>query len=107
MATSTAPETLRRTAKSVPELFLRRIGKTPDRPAYKTPVGESGWRTLTWRDAGERVLAIAHGLLSLGLAREQRVGILCGTRVEWILVDLGILCAGGATTTVYPSSTAE
>ena len=35
------------------------------------------------------------------------MAILSGTRVEWILVDLGILCAGGATTTIYPSSTPE
>src|SRR4030095_16908363 len=41
------------------------------------------------------------------LAREQRVCILCNTRVEWLLADLGIMSAGGATTTVYPSSTAE
>jgi long-chain acyl-CoA synthetase len=62
---------------------------------------------MTWRQAGERVRAIAAGLLSLGLAREERVGILANTRVEWLLCDLGILSAGGATTTVYPSSTAE
>ena len=30
-----------------------------------------------------------------------------GTRLEWILADLAIMCAGGATTTVYPSTTAE
>jgi long-chain acyl-CoA synthetase len=62
---------------------------------------------MTWRQAGERIKAIAAGLLSLGLEREQRVGIAASTRVEWLLCDLGILCAGGATTTVYPSSTAE
>ncbi len=38
---------------------------------------------------------------------EQRVGIASGTRVEWILADLAVMCAGGATTTVYPSTNAE
>ncbi len=28
------------------------------------------------------------------------------TRIEWILADLAILCAGGATTTVYPTTAA-
>ena len=37
-------------------------------------------------------------------SREQRVGIASGTRYEWILADLAIMCAGGATTTVYPST---
>jgi hypothetical protein len=106
MATSTAPESLTRTTSTIPALFLERIGKTPDREAYRYPVGDE-WRSLTWRAAGERVKAIAAGLLSLGLGLEDRVGILSGTRFEWVLIDLGILCAGGATTTVYPSSTAE
>ena len=37
-------------------------------------------------------------------SREQRVGIASGTRYEWILADLAIMCAGAATTTVYPST---
>jgi long-chain acyl-CoA synthetase len=92
----------------------RRVHDTPDREAYRYPVGQGSgqgsgesWRSMTWRQSGERVKAIAAGLLSLGLDREQRIGILCSTRVEWLLADLGIMSAGGATTTVYPSSTVE
>jgi len=106
MPETTAPEKLSRKTTSVAQLFLRRIQDTPDREAYRYPVGEE-WRSMTWRQAGERVKAIAAGLIALGLDREQRVGLLANTRVEWLLCDLGILCAGGATTTVYPSSTAE
>jgi long-chain acyl-CoA synthetase len=50
---------------------------------------------------------IAAGLRSLGLADEERCAILSGTRIEWILVDLGVLCAGGATSTIYPASTPD
>ncbi|HMG56703.1 MAG TPA: long-chain fatty acid--CoA ligase, partial [Kofleriaceae bacterium] len=100
------PERLTRKTTSLAELLARRVRDTPDREAYRYPVGEQ-WRSMTWRQSGERVRAIAAGLLSLGLAREDRVGILCNTRVEWLLADLGVLSAGGATTTVYPSSTAE
>ncbi|HTJ44881.1 MAG TPA: long-chain fatty acid--CoA ligase [Kofleriaceae bacterium] len=102
----TAPEKLVRRTKSIPELFLRRIVESADREAFRYPAG-SGWRSMTWRQAGERVRAIAGGLLAFGLGREARAGILCNTRLEWVLVDLGVLCAGGATTTVYPSSTPE
>jgi long-chain acyl-CoA synthetase len=101
-----APERLTRKTTSIAQLLLRRVHDTPDREAYRYPVGEQ-WRSMTWRQSGERIRAIAAGLLSLGLAREDRVAIVCNTRVEWLLTDLGILCAGGATTTVYPSSTAE
>jgi len=45
--------------------------------------------------------------LGLDSEAETRVAILSGTRVEWILADLAILAAGGATTTIYPSNTAD
>ncbi len=106
MAESTAPEKLNRKTTSLPQLLAKRVQDTPDREAYRYPVGEE-WRSMTWRQAGERIKAIAAGLLSLGLHREERVGILANTRVDWLLCDRGILCAGGATTTVYPSSTPE
>jgi long-chain acyl-CoA synthetase len=106
MAECVAPEKLTRNTTSLPQLLTQRVQQTPDREAYRYPVGEE-WRSMTWRQAGERVKAIAAGLLSLGLHREERAGILSNTRIEWLLCDLGILCAGGATTTVYPSSTPE
>jgi len=106
MPESTAPEKMTRKTTSIAQLFAQRVQQTPDREAYRYPVGED-WRSMTWRQTGERVKAIAAGLLSLGLHREERVGILANTRVEWLLCDLGILSAGGATTTVYPSSTPE
>ena len=111
MPESTAPERITRKTSSIAQLIASRVQQTPDREAYRYPVGEGGaggeWRSMTWKQAYERIKAIAAGLLSLGLHREERVGILANTRVEWLLADLGILSAGGATTTVYPSSTAE
>jgi long-chain acyl-CoA synthetase len=106
VAAPKAPESLVRKTKSIAELFLRRVAESPEREAFRYPVADE-WRSMTWRASGERVKAIAAGLLAEGIAREDRIAILCNTRVEWILCDLGILCAGAATTTVYPSSTAE
>jgi long-chain acyl-CoA synthetase len=104
MPACVAPEKLIRKSKSITQLLAGRVQETPDREAYRYPVGDE-WRSMTWRQAGERVRAIAAGLLSLGLGREDRVSIAANTRVEWLLCDLGIMSAGGATTTVYPSST--
>jgi long-chain acyl-CoA synthetase len=107
MPESVAPEKLTRKAKSTAQMLMQRVQETPDRESLRYPVGDEGWRSMTWRQVGERVKSIAAGLLALGLKREQRVGLLSNTRFEWLLSDLGILCAGGATTTVYPSSTPE
>jgi long-chain acyl-CoA synthetase len=96
----------RAVGRSVPEMLQARVKATPDAAAFLHPQGD-GWKTLSWSQAGERVRAIACGLLALGLRPEDRCAILSSTRVEWVLADLGILCAGGATTTIYPSSTVD
>ncbi|MFD8813585.1 AMP-dependent synthetase/ligase [Streptomyces sp. NPDC059627] len=98
---------------SVAALFLDRVAATPDAEAYRYPVpaasgqGPDDWKSLSWAQAAERVYAIAAGLIELGIEPEQRVALAASTRVEWILADLGILCAGAATTTVYPQTNAE
>ncbi|MFF5142137.1 AMP-dependent synthetase/ligase [Streptomyces sp. NPDC013157] len=98
---------------SVAALFLDRVAATPDAEAYRYPVpaasgqGPDDWKSLSWAQAAERVHAIAAGLIELGIEPEQRVALAASTRVEWILTDLGILCAGAATTTVYPQTNAE
>jgi long-chain acyl-CoA synthetase len=86
--------------------FLDRVRTSPDREAFRYPVGEA-WESVTWQQTGDRVQRVAAGLMSLGIEPEQRVGIAAGTRFEWILADLAIMCAGAATTTVYPSTNAE
>jgi long-chain acyl-CoA synthetase len=92
--------------RNVPELFLERVGKTPDAEAFRHPAAD-GWRSLTWLQVEARVRAIAGGLRALGLRVEQPVAILASTRIEWVLADFGIVFAGGATSTIYPSSTAD
>ncbi|EFD69331.1 long-chain fatty-acid CoA ligase [Streptomyces lividans TK24] len=97
---------------SVAGLFLERVAATPDAEAYRYPVppaageGPDDWKSLTWAQAAERVYAIAAGLVELGVQPEQRVALASSTRLEWILADLGIMCAGAATTTVYPQTNA-
>ena len=93
-------------AQNVAVLFLDRVETAPQAEAFLFPVGEA-WESVTWKQAGDRVSRLAAGLLSLGLTSEQRVGIASGTRYEWILADLAVMCAAGATTTVYPTTNAE
>ncbi|WP_329398718.1 long-chain fatty acid--CoA ligase [Streptomyces melanogenes] len=98
---------------SVAALFVQRVEATPDLEAYRHPVpaadgqGPDEWKSLSWGQAAERVYAIAAGLADLGVTSEQRVALSSSTRIEWILADLGVMCAGGATTTIYPQTNAE
>ncbi len=86
--------------------FFDRVRKSPNREAYRFPEGDS-WKSVTWQETGDRVTRLAAGLVALGVEPEQRVGIASATRYEWILADLSIMCAGAATTTVYPSTIDE
>jgi len=92
--------------RSLSELFLQRVSATPDATAYLYPE-DGAWKTLTWRESGDRVRDLACGLLALGIVPGDRVAIVSGTRVEWILADLAVLCVGGVTATVYAASTEE
>ena len=83
--------------------FFDRVQNSPNREAYRFPKGD-GWESVTWRETGDRVTRLAAGLVALGVEPEQRVGIASTTRFEWILADLAVMCAGAATTTVYPST---
>ena len=91
---------------SVADLWHHRIESTPDSEAMSWREG-GRWQTMTWELAGRRVRDIANGLLALGLNPEDRCCIIGETTVAWVLVDLGVVCAGGATTTVFPSTPAE
>ena len=91
---------------SVGAMFLDRVDATPDREAYRRPVGDR-WESMSWREAGDRVQQLAAGLLDLGVLPEERVALICTTRVDWVLADFAIMCSGAATTTVYPTSNPE
>jgi long-chain acyl-CoA synthetase len=94
------------TAANVASMFLDRVQRSADKDAFRYLVA-GDWVSATWRQTADRVEALAAGLLALGIETEQRVGIASSTRYEWILADLAIMCAGAATTTVYPSTNAN
>jgi long-chain acyl-CoA synthetase len=93
-------------APNLAMLFLNRVEASPDKEAFRYP-GKDGWTSVSWKQAAERVEALAAGLLALGIEPENRIGIASTTRLEWILADLAIMCAGAATTTVYPSTNGD
>jgi long-chain acyl-CoA synthetase len=55
----------------------------------------------------ERIRAIARGLIGLGVQPGDRVALMSHTRLEWPLIDHGILAAGAVTVPIYETSSAE
>ncbi|MGZ4539725.1 MAG: AMP-dependent synthetase/ligase [Blastococcus sp.] len=92
-----------RPAASVARMFYDRVAAAPDAEAFRFPAGDS-WTSVTWAQTETTVTALAAGLLALGIGPEDRVAIASSTRIEWLYADLAVMCAGGATTAVYPST---
>lgn len=91
---------------NVARQFLDRVQASPAAEAYRYPVGTT-WKSVTWSEVGTLASRLAAGLRSLGVDNEDRVGIASTTRYEWIVADFAVILAGGATTTVYPSTNGE
>jgi long-chain acyl-CoA synthetase len=92
------PETLSRS-------ILDRVAVTPDKLAFTSPGPNDAWDVkYTWSEAGDEMMKLGAGLIALGLEVEDRVAIACNTRTEWIFADGAVMLAGGANTTIYPST---
>ncbi|MDA8230257.1 MAG: long-chain fatty acid--CoA ligase [Magnetospirillum sp.] len=64
------------------------------------------WRSLSWRETADAVLALAGGLRALGLAAGDRVVLVSENRPEWAVADLAVMAAGGITVPAYVTNTA-
>ena len=91
---------------SVAAMLLDQVRASGGREALRYRDGDR-WLSLSWDQVKQRTFDLAAGLLALGVRAEDRVAIDANTRLEWMLADLAIMCAGGATTTVYPSTQHE
>lgn len=78
---------------SLPQLFFAQADRWESRPLVYGKTNNH-WRPLTWRQVARRSLAIANGLIHLGLNSGERAAIWMKSSPEWMLCDLGTLSAG-------------
>ena len=91
---------------SVGATLLRQVEASSSKEAFRY-IEDDRWVSLSWLQTKDKAFQLAAGLLALGIEPEDRVAIASSTRMEWILADLAIMCAAGATTTIYPSTQHE
>jgi len=91
---------------SVGATLLRQVRASSSKEAFRY-IEDDRWVSLSWSQTKDKAFQLAAGLLALGIEPEDRVAIASSTRMEWILADLAIMCAAGATTTIYPSTQHE
>jgi long-chain acyl-CoA synthetase len=93
------PETA---GQTVAEVFVNAARERGDR-VWMREKKLGLWRAWTWNESATAVREIALGLAALGLQPGERASILANTRLEWMLADLGVLCAGGVSNGIYPT----
>jgi long-chain acyl-CoA synthetase len=87
---------------TVPTLFWHRVQTKAGKVAMREK-DHGIWKAYTWADYGTRAKAIGMGLIALGLEPGDRVAILSDNNKEWLFCDLGVLCAAGTCTGIYPT----
>jgi long-chain acyl-CoA synthetase len=90
-------------AATIGELWQSAVASGRSYPAFLVQE-DGGWGAVSWEAAAERVTALANGFLSLGVAKGDRVALLCRTRVEWTLTDYALATIGAVVIPVYPTS---
>ena len=96
-ASETAPQ------RTIAQLWRRGVEAGHAAPPFRRETA-TGWEAVTWAEADTAVQELAHGFLALGVRRGERVAILCGTRVEWSLLDFALASIGAVSVPIYPSS---
>ena len=87
---------------SFADILARHAEAQPDKPALRDDSGE-----LSWADLGDRVERIAARLLDEGLQRGQAVAILGTSGIQYALVFLAAIRAGGVAAPLTTSASAE
>ncbi|MBI2083236.1 MAG: long-chain fatty acid--CoA ligase [Deltaproteobacteria bacterium] len=92
--------------ENILQAFLKNAERLGKKPCFRYKE-EGIWKDISWQQAGERVFAVARGLLSLGVKKGDKIAIFSKTRAEWTLCDLAILSVGAVTVPIYQSNTGE
>ena len=91
---------------TVLELIHQNIKSIPSFPAlyYR----ENGtWKQLTWEQFGKELTQTANALKSIGVKKEDKVGIFSPNSKDWFLVDFATQILGGITVPIYATNSQE
>jgi long-chain acyl-CoA synthetase len=91
---------------SITTLLAARVDRTGHGPLLERRDGDA-WTPVSAHEFDADVLAVARGLVALGVGPGDRVAIMSRTRYEWTLLDFAIWTAGAVPVPVYETSSPE
>jgi long-chain acyl-CoA synthetase len=77
-----------------------------DRPALMHKV-QGKYQGISYSELRRKVELFALGLASLGVKRNDKIGIIAENRPEWVIADIAILSLGAVDVPLFPSLTAK
>jgi long-chain acyl-CoA synthetase len=85
---------------TLPRLFRHVVRTRGDNPALREKhLGI--WRSISWREYGDRARRVGLGLVALGLRPKDVVSVIADNCPEWLYTDLGTMSVGGVTNGIY------
>ena len=92
-------------ADTIAKSFLKSVETRGDRPAIREK--KFGiWHPTSWREWLQISKDIAFGLHACGFKPGDVASIIANAVPEWVYADMGILCAGGVASGIYPTDSA-
>jgi long-chain acyl-CoA synthetase len=91
------------TNKTVPRVFRTTAQRYGDRVALRQKI-YGLWHDISWRDYYNFSRYVGSALISMGLEKGDCVSIIGDNCPEWVIIDLGIQCAGGVAVGVYSTN---
>ena len=87
----------------VPQVFRQTVAKYGDRTAMRKK--EYGlWHDISWNQFFNQAKYVGSALISMGLKKGECVSIIGDNCPEWVIIDLGVQCAGGVAVGVYSTN---
>ncbi|RVX39374.1 long-chain acyl-CoA synthetase [Nonomuraea polychroma] len=91
---------------SLADTVFRRAEQEPGAVIMRRKT-DAGWPVVTASEFRDQVVAVAKGLITVGIEHGDRVALMSRTRYEWTLVDYAIWSIGAVTVPIYETSSAE
>jgi len=93
-------------ADTIARSFLKSVETRGDRPAIREK--KFGiWQATSWREWLQISRDIAYGLHASGFRPGDVASIIANAVPEWVHADMGILCAGGVSSGIYPTDSSS
>jgi len=92
--------------KTLLHVLHDQVAKLGDRPALWSKK-QGVYRSVSWREYGQRVRHLALGLVELGFCRGGALTILSFNREEWVVAELAAMAMGGVAVGLYTTSSPE